>query len=178
MEQCRLFDEQEAVVEDAIENLWRRFPRNNAVSDVLLKVVVLNQLYSARVLNMHVNQIAKHIVRSDLDPLLDDGSIHAVERIVSCPGTKRYYSFATKYCCWHRPALYPIWDLNVDESLWFYKRQYAFHLFRRQDLHSYGKLVGIVRAFSNYFELGSLDFKQIDKFLWRIGDHLLKGSNE
>lgn len=41
MEQCRLFDEQEAVVEDAIENLWRRFPRNNAVSDVLLKVVVL-----------------------------------------------------------------------------------------------------------------------------------------
>jgi hypothetical protein len=174
LELAAIFDQANALIEDAIENLWRRFPHNTNTSDVLLKVVVLNQLYSARVLNIHAMPLAEHIVRCHVDPLLDEGDVGVVESIVNCPETKRYYSFATKYCNWHRARLYPIWDLNVDECLWYYQKQYRFYKFRRQDLRSYGRLVEVVRAFSRYFELGNLDFKEIDKFLWQMGDRLLK----
>ena len=88
------------------------------------------------------------------------------------PETHNYYSFATNYCSWRRPDVYPIWDGNVDKAFWFYKKNYAFHDFRRKHLWSYGKFLDIMTAFRAQFGLDSLTFKQIDAFLWHMGDRI------
>ena len=155
--------------------LRAKFPQNTETSHVLLKVLVLNKLYTTRIRDIEVEPLACHIAGLGIDPLLDHGSLHAVDLITNCPDLRKCYSFATKFCSWHNPMAYPIYDGNVDECLWSYKKQDTFATFHRQDLVCYEKLVATISAFSKHYGLSSLTFKQLDKFLWRLGDQILKG---
>jgi hypothetical protein len=47
---CKKFDEQNGVMEQALTELFGRFPRNDTNSHVLLKVAALNALYHANIL--------------------------------------------------------------------------------------------------------------------------------
>jgi hypothetical protein len=106
---------------------------------------------------MHILPLANHIVELGIDPLLDKGSLEVVERIAQS-GTKRYYSFATKYCSWHRPNVYPMWDRNVDECLWAYQKQDAFATFKRQQLTTqYQKHVDVVMALGDKLMNGAIE---------------------
>ncbi len=165
-----IFDESEELVEGTVRSLFALYPSNIAEHEVLAKVVVLNQLYSARVLDMHVKGLSKRIVASGLDRLLTEGSGEAVNAICACCNGKRYYSFATKYCSWHKPDFYCMWDGNVDEALWRYNKLYAFSKFKRYELNrDYSILRRVVGEFRTRFGLESLSFKDIDKFLWNVG---------
>ena len=141
-------------MEEALRLLWAQFPHNTQTSHVLLKVLVLNKLYNTRVLDIDVEPIARHIVTLNIDPLLDQGDLAGVGLIYNCPGLKMYYSFATKFCSWHNPAAYPIYDRNADECLWSYKNQDQFANFHHQDLGYYEKFVATVTAFRNHYGLG------------------------
>ncbi len=171
---CDAFDEDDKRKEEALRLLWAQFPHNTETSHVLLKVLVLNKLYSTRILDKDVEPLSEHIVTLNIDPLLDRGDLTAVERIYICPPLKMYYSFATKLCSWHNPTAYPIYDHNADECLWSYQKQDGFANFRRQDLGYYEKFVAIVTAFRNHYGLISFNFRQVDKFLVRSGDEILR----
>ena len=173
--ECHEFDQEYRLVEEALDQLRTQFPRNTDIPHVLLKVLVLNKLYSTRINDIDVEPLAHHIAGLGVDPLLAKGSPHAVDLIADCPGLRRYFSFATKFCSWHNPSAYPIYDRNVDECLWSYKKQDRFAKFHRQDLGYYEKVVETVTAFSSFYVLNSLTFKQLDKFLWRLGDQILNG---
>jgi hypothetical protein len=170
---CRKFNDEAELIEEALRLLWTQFPHNTETSHVLLKVLVLNKLYSARVLDKDVEPLARHIVTLNIDPLLDQGELAAVERIYNCPPLKMYYSFATKFCSWHNPTAYPIYDGNVDKYLWSYKKQDGFANFHHQDLGYYEKFVAIVTAFRNHYRLSCFTFKQLDKFLYLSGGEIL-----
>jgi hypothetical protein len=174
--ECDIFDREEKLVEDALSQLRTQFPRNTEPSEVLLKVLVLNKLYSTRVRDIDVETLSLHIANLSIDPLLEEGSPEAVEMIAKCDGLKRYYSFATKFCCWHNRAAYPIHDGNVVAALCAYQAQDHFWDFRWQDLQTYGKLIETVTAFRVYDGLETLDFKNIDKYLWREGDRIIKAA--
>jgi hypothetical protein len=47
--ECAAFDQECQLTEEALENLRVQFPRNTDISHVLLKVLVLNKLYSTRI---------------------------------------------------------------------------------------------------------------------------------
>ncbi|MDR3414279.1 MAG: hypothetical protein P4L87_25515 [Formivibrio sp.] len=159
----------------ALKELLEQFPRNTVISQVLLKVLVLDRLYSTRIRNIDVEPLARHIAGLDIDTLLNQGSPVAVERIFVCPELRRkYYSFATKFCSWHRPEDYPLYDSYAVECLWAYKKQDSFHKFHRQDLWYYEKLVTTVTAFRHWYNLDCLTFRQIDKFLWRCGGRIIR----
>lgn len=166
---CAEFAAQYALVETAIERLFTQYPKNTDPAEVLAKVVVLNQLYNSRVLNIHLETLAKHIVSCDLDAHFDALSLDAVDLIVSCEGIRHYYSFATKYCSWHRPDFYPIMDSYVNQALWDYRRTDGFAVFKRQDLERYPEFVRIVREFRTHFGLEEFSLKQIDECLWMWG---------
>jgi hypothetical protein len=83
-EECRKFDEDNALVEETVRRLFTLFPKNTEPSEVLSKVVVLNQLYSTRVLTIHLQPLATHIVACEVDPLIDNGSVAVVEKIYDC----------------------------------------------------------------------------------------------
>lgn len=175
--ECAAFDEEERLVEDALSKLRVRFPGNTEESEVLLKVLVLNKLYSTRVRDIDVQPLARHISGLKLDLLLEEGSPEAVELIANCGGLRRYDSFGTKFCSWHNRTAYPIHDGNVVACLCTYQKRDRFSDFRWQDLQTYERLIETVNAFRAHYGLQSLDFKDLDKFLWREGDRIINGAD-
>jgi hypothetical protein len=180
--ECKEFDRECWLAEEALTQLWAQFPRNTDVRHVLLKVLVLNRLYSTMIRDIDVETVAKHIVGLNedcsLDQLLDRGSLDAVSLITDCPGVKQYLSFASKFCSWHNPTAYPIYDGNVRECLWAYGKQDRFATFRNEDLWYYRKLVDAVVAFRNHYGLDTLTFKQLDKFMYRSGGQIMKARKD
>jgi hypothetical protein len=174
-DECRKFDSDPWNIsgEEALRLLREQFPENKQVPHVLLKVLVLNKLYSTRVNDVDVLPLAEHIVRLDLDTQLDQGMLAAVERIYTCDGLQMYYSFATKFCSWHNPEAYPIYDRYADECLWAYKKRDGFAEFQHQDEGYYEKFVAIVTAFRAHYGLDRFTFREIDKFLWSSGKAIL-----
>jgi hypothetical protein len=88
-------------------------------------------------------------------------------------GIDKPYSFATKFCSWHSPAVYPIYDSYANECLWAYQNRDRFSNFQRQDLYYYEKYAAVVSVFRSFYRLDSFTFKRLDHFLWHIGEELL-----
>lgn len=140
-----------------------------------MKVLALNKLYGTMIPDIKVETVAKHIVGLDIDARLDNGDIQAVFLITDCPKVKQYLSFASKFCSWHNPTAYPIFDTNVRQCLWSYHNKDAFaEIKKKDDLYYYHKLVDTVIAFRKRYELNSLTFKQLDKFMYRLRGRILK----
>ncbi|MGA2905827.1 MAG: hypothetical protein ABSD98_18535, partial [Candidatus Korobacteraceae bacterium] len=167
------FDDENGSIEWLLTQLFEKFPDNTGPNEVLLKTKVLNLLYETRILA--VNAVAQHITSLvNIDSCLTAGSPDAVDLIVSVKlgdKVRNNFSFATKYCNWHNPAAYAIYDGNVDACLWCYKKQDSFTTFARQDLRysGYPVFLRIVTAFRDFYGLNSFSFKQLDKFLWEKG---------
>lgn len=156
--------------------LWTAFPRNAKTSHVLLKVLVLNRLYSTRVDDVDVEPLARHIAGLSIDPLLDRGALEAVGLIADCPGLKKkYLSFASKFCSRHSPGVYPIWDGNARACLWAYKKRDQFASFHNYDLWIYEKFLEKAVAFRDHYGLACFTLRQLDKFLYRTGGRILQG---
>ncbi|MCX8061255.1 MAG: hypothetical protein QXS54_01325 [Candidatus Methanomethylicaceae archaeon] len=158
------------VVERSLTKLFRAFPNNINLEDVFLKVIVLNDLYRTAIWATY--QVAEHIVSLNIDHLIREGKPEAVDMIARIRlGNKirNNYSFATKYCAWHNPSAYPIYDMCVDKMLWAYRRQDQFDSFLHQDLLKYDRFRQIVRNFQRHYHLTTYNIKDIDKFLWLAG---------
>lgn len=181
---CEQFNRENGVTEKALADLFGAYPSNEDASHVLLKVAALNSLYATRILA--VLKLAEHIVGlgAKLDAALVAGSPNAVEQIARIGiGEKdfTFYSFASKYCNWHRPELYPIYDSRVDKYLWLLKKQGELDsgkLVHRQDLWNYSKFRDIMAVLRDQFGLGSFSFKQIDAFLWSQGEAIWAAAEE
>ena len=170
-EACNIFDQKSKTSEDALSELFSRFPENTNEGHVLLKVVALNRLYSAGVLA--VEDVARHIYKNgeEVDNALTTGEQSIVDMIAIVAIKDKgfnFFSFATKYCNWHKPDLYAIYDSRVDQYLWSLQLHNRFtdikHRFEiRNDYATFHK---IMIDFRNYYKLNSFNFKDIDKFLW------------
>lgn len=169
------FNDDNEHAEKALTLLLDRFPTNTEMPDVLLKVAAINALYNTQIRGIHA--VSEHIVTCGIDSRLDQGDAAVVDAIASVffNGKPRCnYSFATKYCSWHRPDLYPIYDSRVDFCL----REYAtvpnpFATFRAADLWQYARFRELLKIFREHYGLSSINFKNLDKFLYVIGDEYM-----
>jgi hypothetical protein len=177
---CKKFDEQNGVLEQALTELFGRFPRNDSNSHVLLKVAALNALYHVNILALE--DVARHIHKRcrEVDAALALGSPEIVDTIavvrISASGKeRRNYSFASKYCSWHKQASYPIWDSRVRAYLkWLKRRPKGSFLVKNPDSWTeYGEFVDVVSSLRKAYSLGGFSFKQIDKFLYTEGEKLI-----
>jgi hypothetical protein len=173
---CDTFDKKSSnkLGEEALAQLLFKFPRNMKASHVLLKVIALDQRYSTRIQYIDIDKLALHIAKLGIDKYIDQGSHEAVDLIWNCPQTRKYYSFATKFCSWHKPTVFPIYDRNVDECLWAYKERDRFANFHRKDLKDYKTLVQIVTAYRSHYNLDDFSYRQLDRFMWNAGDRILR----
>jgi hypothetical protein len=163
-------DDRYAPADEAVTKLFHTFPQNSLFEDVLLKVTVLNDLYSTNILATFA--VAKHICSLDVDTLLRNRSPHAVDQIARIhlnSKPRNNYSFATKYCSWHFPNDYPIYDGYVGGLLSRYRKRDGFARFVTADLKQYARYKKILVAFQQYYKLEAFGFKQLDKFLWMYG---------
>ncbi len=157
--------------EDALNRLFFTLcPENNNISDILLKVSVLNDFYSTNIFK--VFPVAKHILSLHIDARLQSGDVTLVNDIkeVEISGkTLNFYSFATKYCSHHRPLDYPIYDNYVDEVLRYYRKKDGFAAFRNEELKSYTRFKSILVEFWRFYHLDKYNLKELDKYLWQLG---------
>ncbi len=168
-------DERYSLVDQAIINLFASFPENKKIEDIILKISVVNDLYSTNILGTF--KMAKHIQQLQIDQDLKNGSPTVVNKIATGHGIKttknnkelNFYSFATKYCNWHNTDSYAIYDSFVEKILLAYKRKDNFYDFTQSDLKDFTKFRMIIQNFVDYYSLGKHSFKHIDKFLWIYG---------
>lgn len=163
----------------AVTLVFRQWPENKRIDEVLVKVSTLNALYSTNIYAL--NDVARHILELNIDSRLVAGDPNVVDEIakVTIGGGRRYLlSFASKYCSWHHPVCYQIYDSLVDDVLWTYQRQFAFTKFKRQELRSYPRFVQVVDVLVDHCGLQAFSRKELDKFLWLEGRALAKLSSK
>jgi hypothetical protein len=168
---CKRFNKDYAITEQALTDLFNQYPRNDNHAHVLLKVVALNTLYSTQILA--VQDVAQHIYELRIDSALSKGLPEVVDKIAKCTisstGRVRFnYSFASKYCSWHRQEAYPIWDSRVEKYLKALSRSYRPKFLGTKPWlwDYYQEYVQMMTDFRMEYKLASFSFKDIDKFLW------------
>ena len=138
---------------------------------MLLKSIVLNALYGTRI--MRIDKIARHICELDIDDRLKVGDSQIVDQIakVTIKGKeRRNYSFASKYCSFHQPMLYPIYDSIVDRILRAYQRQDRFLSQPLGDLKDYRRFKEVLEKFVSFYEnAGKPSWRELDYFLHDYG---------
>jgi len=153
-----------------LSKIFKIFPKNNDIREVLAKVVLLNSLYNTNIFDQY--PVAEHITRLSVDKALSEGSTSIIAKIarVKFGHKERYlYSFATKYCSWHFPERFFIYDYFVDCIIWEYKKRFGFGSFFRYELKEYERYHEILLNFVDFFRLVGTSKKKLDEFLWLEG---------
>ena len=167
---CERFDRENHLIEQTLSELFQQYPHNDDLRHVLLKVVAVNSLYHTCI--HALDTVARHIHAhaSEIDAAMEAGSHEIIDKIakVRVQGKiHNFFSFATKYCSWHQPEKYPIYDSRVDQYLWTLQQQSAFAVaFHHPHLWDYPKFHNIIVTFRDSHGLGEFTFKELDKFLY------------
>ena len=130
----RSYRDQEA----ALTWLFKTYPKNTDLNQVLIKVTALDALYSTRI--YHITETARHIIElKDFDKRVQEGDLSLVRALAvfkvklhtnkrnpdqkadKSTREKHIFSFASKYCSWHNPDVYPIYDSKVRDKLRSFK---------------------------------------------------------
>jgi hypothetical protein len=177
-------DPETKMVEAALTDIFARYPSNKDEAQVLLKVVMLNQLYSTQLPTRaadrpNVFDVAKCIPGLGLDHAFRDASLDIVDRLstVLIPGKRPIgrFSFATKYASWHRQDVYPIWDQNVQRYFSCLRKLHRDDWYRiaqgfiLSGNWAYPQFHGLMVRFRSHFGLDDVSFKDLDKVLWICG---------
>lgn len=148
----------------SLRELISAFPKNTVLSEIYLKVVAINSLYSTNIFDTY--RLAYHIFTiTDFDNRIKKIDSNLVNNIASDHGinNKRLYSFATKYCSWHNMD-YPIYDGYIERLLIKYLKIKNIE-FNANDFKDYDKFIQIIDKFRNAYTL-KYSIKELDKFLW------------
>lgn len=150
-------------------------PNNTDIGEVAVKLAALNGIYATNI--YAVVRVAEHIVGLGIDARLaeakvDPNLIEDVARVEITKGkSRRNYSFATKYCAFHRPDLYPIYDSLVAGVLNTLLRQgEAFDTFLPGERWwtDYAVWHRSITKFRTHFGLEEFPIRDIDKYLWML----------
>ena len=170
--------------EKVLENIFKKFPGNTDVDEVLLKCTLLNEFYSTRINSSELIELAQNIVKLDIDGRLRDGDWSVVPEIAVCVGNRAHISFASKYCNWHNQNAFPIYDKYVVEVLCALKGNELMSFRTNRELREdpdikrrYNAFGTALVEFVNRFNLKSVRstdsneiiFKLLDRALWLMG---------
>ncbi len=168
---------------------FKRYPTNNDFCSVLIKVCVLDSLYSTNVGKMKgmegesgIYAMAKQISSAhDLDEQIKEGKPEAIELIADKIIINSHcFSFATKYCFHSYKALYdedfknpyPIYDKFVNYMLSYFKdRIPQLNIGKIKKFNNLPNLVSSIKSLIIYLEEqgGKYTFRDIDHYLWVAG---------
>ncbi len=162
--------------ENSLTDLFTKaYPNNKNIEEILIKVSSLNDLYSTNIFSSY--DVAEHILTiPDIDIRLKRGDPSLVEEIANVKiggKDKTFYSFATKYCSFHNPDAYPIYDSYIEKVLWHFHSQqivsFTKSKFNKKDLKDYSRFIKIMNDFKNHYGLTKYTTKELDRYLWLLG---------
>lgn len=138
----------------------KTYPENANIDDILVKCATLNDFYRTNIFKIF--PVAKHILSLDIDERLRDGDpslVNEIARVKISGKSKKFYSFATKYCSHHSPNDYPIYDYDVERVLVHFKKNDNFYQFTNADLRDYVKFKEIILVFQKFYNLQRFNLK-------------------
>ena len=149
---------------DAILKICQQYPNNHNLEEVLIKCAVIDNFSSTNVFDLY--KMADHIVAKNIDEKLGKGDYSLVKDIakVEIGGKERnFYSFATKYCHYHKPDDFAIYDSYVAKVLC------AFLDKKENELRVYNNYIKALNDFSQRYNLDKYKYDDLDKYLWCLG---------
>ena len=165
-----------AAPDRVLGTIFRRHPNNDDLETVLLKVTLLDRLYNTQIYGLDgLYRMAVHIRGKDLDVRLNGGQADAVDIIRRGHGLRGgadYFSFATKYCHWHRPDIFPMYDSNVDTAIHWLSTRLGLGPVPIERLREFVFLKGLMDTCRNRLELDWPGYKRFDQALWILGQEL------
>lgn len=167
--QC--FDNDNIKDEQAIKYVFDLFPLNKKYDEVLMKILILDRFYSTNIWRNELHALADHIIGiKDLDRRLKEGDLEAVYLIGNTPkDIRNAYVFASKYCSFHNPEAYPIFDQYSRKALCRLNADDPFvEDLSSTGLEDYRYYCKSLDAMMEKYQL-RYSYKEIDKFLWRYG---------
>lgn len=138
-----------------------------------IKVALLNNFYSTAIYDTAT--VSRHIFNiKNVDGRLSNGCLDLVEEIANVEfggATRRNYVFATKYCSFHRPDVYPICDSNVRKMLLKFKSEHSDFAkkckFTKTSIYAYYlEFYAAMECFRCFYKLDACSWKSIDRYLW------------
>jgi hypothetical protein len=139
-------------------------PLNNNIEEVLLKCAVIDNFSSTNVFDLY--SMAKHIVKKQIDVRLKENDYSLIDDIATVGLNRKFYSFATKYCHYHNPEGFAIYDRYVAKVLCSFPDD--FRLVKEEQLRNYKTFIEVLNEFRHHYKL-NLSFNDLDKYLWRLG---------
>ena len=166
--------------------LISEYPTHENKSAVETKVKLLNLFYSTGI--QAVNLMAKNILSiKNIDDRLNKGDYKLVPQIAKLKvgtGEVRFnYSFATKYCAYHQPKKFPIYDSIVALTFasLFEKGLLPKYKYNRgktdkrntysktefmEKLKEYDFYIKVYNHFMEEYDLTSLSYREVDSYIW------------
>ena len=158
------------VQEKALNQLFQAYFKNTDLIEILLKSAALNDFYSTNIFSIY--EMAKHIKELKIDESLQKGDANLVNKIAKIKikeKEKNFYSFASKYCSFHNPDEFPIYDSYVAKILLYFDKKGKFSKFSQNDLKNYPTYKNAIFEFRKFYELEKLSIKELDQYLWLLG---------
>lgn len=171
-------------IDAALRTLFRTMPHNTDVGEVGVKAAALNELYKTSI--RAVFQMASHIVELKIDARLADDTVDAdliaaIATVVIGGKQRHNYAFATKFCSFHRPDLYPIYDSLVHgvlntllqqgesfDSLGPGEHWRTVPLCYESISRDYAIWCRSITKFRSHYGLEAFSIRDIDKYLWTL----------
>lgn len=163
--------------EELVNEVFKKNPSNTDKKQVWLKCTVLNSMYSTNLKGAFNPMVDKILSVDNIDMLLAEGNMEVVDNIANVSFMFRdfvrqseFTSFASKYCHFHNPSAYPIFDRHVRRMLYFINIQHPFYqnltLGRMEDYHYFKEVVDtFIDIFLN--DNGKLvSYKDFDRYIW------------
>ncbi|MDR2799879.1 MAG: hypothetical protein LBB52_01255 [Desulfovibrio sp.] len=162
-------------MDKAIYHLIRQYPENKDINNVFLKCSVIDDIYHTRISQYHnIYDLSEHILKKCVDEKLNGSDATVVDDIAEY---KNSFSFATKFCSFHKPDQYPIYDSHVDNALKYFNKTYG-KFADKIAINPYMNFKEVMDNFIKYFDLDQGNYcygkyKAIDIYLWLVGKNEL-----
>lgn len=162
-----------------LDDLVSKYPTNRTLEEIYIKCVFINYVYSTNIFSIY--PIAEKIFNLNIDSKLkrkDRSIVDDIATVLINGKARKLYSFATKYCSSHCPDDFPIYDKYVNKALVYFQQQDKFDKscskisdFKKK-LKNYEEFCNVLSAFMDYYKLADYSFKEIDIYLWQLGQAL------
>ncbi len=158
--------------------LFGKNPLNTKAEDIKTKISAMSDNAEIRQLK-EVDDMVKHIRDLKIDDRLKKGDIAVVDEIANLTsGGKSFHllNFASVYCNFHRPDVFPIY---IEDYFDFYKGYIKENKLPidPQKLTQYGVFAQALNDLVTRYGLkGKMNYLQFRKFAWLYADHVFKES--
>ena len=154
-------------------------PKNTDLREVLLKTTAVGDPdCTMREAN---HDMASNIVSLNIDhrlSTLDTQLVNEIAELGTADRNKYFYTFATRYCNYHSPKAYPIYDKLSSEILLLFFQKVKDQDLADNTLLDYGQYKQAMEEFSKSFQVKGLDYWELDKFLWLYGNDVIVDLNK